>query len=86
MRIFRQIVGLDTIERAVRVVQAQQESIKHLHYQLARAELQYARSCRDLIGHFLYSLENEIDVAEQLRAGLRDLNDEVARLEEHAPR
>lgn len=77
---------------AVLIVEEQQEIIRKqrrlLQIKDAQAEarkLEYVRNTRDLIENFWIAQEGGIDVREPLLLGLRDLRDEVARLEEHAP-
>ena len=49
-----------------------------------KQELQHARSTRDLVAHFLAVVDNDDPaLRDGIEAGLSDLNDHVARLEEH---
>jgi len=70
-------------DRVMALLQAQTEEIVRLNLQ---TDLHHARNVRDLVDSFLQALEYEIP-EEELKAvlekGLRDLNDHVARLEEH---
>ena len=50
-----------------------------------RVDLQHARYVRDLIAHFSRrSMKDEEALRNGIELGLSDLNDHVARLEEHA--
>ena len=63
------------------------DQIEELRGELARLQLAHARNVRDLISHFHHALTEEEDLdalEETLELGLRDMNDSVARLEEHA--
>ena len=54
--------------------------------QLALQELEHARCHRDLLANFLVVLdrpEDEDEIRETLHEALRDMSDQVARLEEH---
>lgn len=47
-------------------------------------ELEHVRNTRDLIQQFIIALDGDTDaLRDNLSAGLRDLSDQVARLEEH---
>ena len=61
--------------------------IQELHAEMARLQLAHARNVRDLISHFHHCVVEGEDMdflEETLEAGLRDMNDSVARLEEHS--
>lgn len=61
------------------------EENARLRAQIAKMDLQHARSTRDLINHFLESLGGDEEALRYgLSSGLADLNDHVARLEEHS--
>jgi hypothetical protein len=51
-----------------------------------KVDLQHAKATRDLVSHFLDAVEEEGGEAlrDGIEAGLADLKDHVARLEEHA--
>lgn len=77
---FQQIVfeQRDRNARLLDLVAQQQSDIIHL-------KLEHARCIRSLLTEFLRVQENGTDVTDLLIAALRDFDDEVARLEEHAP-
>ena len=47
-------------------------------------KLEHVRQIRDLIEQFWLAQEAGLDVRDALHAGLEDMRDHVARLEEHA--
>jgi hypothetical protein len=68
------------------VVMQQSDIIVRQQADIAALKLEYSRWGRDIISNFLVLLENpEIDARDILIEALRDFDDEVARLEEHAP-
>ncbi len=74
------------LETAVDVLGDQRAIIHYLQEEASARRLEYARNTRDLIEHFLITLdEPELhgQVRHQLLDSLTDLSDEVARLEEH---
>jgi hypothetical protein len=71
-------------------IQALEAQLRENIEALERSELQLARSGRDLLDHFLVALDlleegtlPEETLRDGLEAGLEDLRDHVARLEEH---
>ena len=52
---------------------------------LGKVDLQHAKATRDLVAHFLAAVDDAGGEAlrDGIEAGLSDLNDHVARLEEH---
>ena len=66
------------------LVRDQAEVIKMQRLQMERMQLEYARNVRDLIEGFFVVQQSGEDVRDELLEGLRDLQDEVARLEEHS--
>ena len=58
--------------------------IERLQAEMGQLQLAHARNVRDLIENFWIVQEAGLDVREELEAGLQDLRDHVARLEEHA--
>lgn len=80
----RRILNLDTLELAVLVAHQQKLLIDELSAEISRLKLEHARSSRDLLEAFLTTHERGVDVRDELLAGLSDLQDEVARQEEHA--
>lgn len=80
----RGVFGIDTIETLISIGYGQMEVIAELHAENERLKLQHVRQTRDLVEQFWISQEAGLDVREQLFAGLTDLRDHVARLEEHA--
>lgn len=77
MRLLRRLAA------AQRTYLRQAETIQLLLWEIERMRLEHARSTRDLIEQFWICQEGGIDVREPLLNGLRDMRDEVARLEEH---
>lgn len=76
---FRKVLNLDLVDGLIMLTREQQVLQQ-------RSDLQNARNTRDLIQHFLTAIEQDVDrdaLAENLREGLTDLSDHVARLEEH---
>lgn len=67
-----------------RALSRQERAIELLLWKVEQMKLEHARSTRDLIENFYFAQERGVDVREPLLLGLRDLRDEVARLEEHA--
>ena len=62
----------------------QKDIIQRLNHEMAQMTLEHARNTRNLLESFLLCLETpEIDVREPILLGLRDLSDEIARMEEH---
>ena len=60
--------------------------IEQLHAEMGRLQLAHARNVRDLVSHFHHCVVEGEDMdalEETLEMGLRDMNDSVARLEEH---
>lgn len=70
--------------RLWRIARDQREVIMEQRAMMQQMRLEYARCTRDLIEQFWITQEAGIDVRDELREGLRDLQDEVARLEEHS--
>jgi hypothetical protein len=61
------------------------EENERLRAQIAKMDLDHARATRDLVSHFLDSLGGDEEALRYgLSSGLADLNDHVARLEEHS--
>ena len=60
--------------------------IRVLEMAMAHVDLNHAKAIRNLTSHFLEALdEPDVDVLRDgIQQGLNDLNDHVARLEEHA--
>jgi hypothetical protein len=87
MRSFLQrVLNLDLLAELAQVARGQQAVILSLQSEIGMMKLIHARAVRDLIEQFLISLdhpEHEDELRERLFLGLRDLSDEVARLEEH---
>lgn len=79
-------LGLHLEARLAEIVKRQQAIILELQSLIVIKELEEARSTRDLIESFLIALdqpEHEEHIRSRLMLGLRDLQDHVARLEEH---
>jgi hypothetical protein len=67
----------------LQVIRHQQAEIEDLKRGFLNYQLAYTRNARDLLAKFLCITEDE-EVRRQLIAGVMDLGDEIARLEEHA--
>lgn len=86
----RRLLNYDTVDVLLQigvgyqeVVKEQGEKIDNLERQLQALRLEHTRNLRDLVEHFFIAQEAGLDVRDELEAGLRDLQDEVARQEEH---
>jgi hypothetical protein len=86
MRIFSIAWGGVSKQRLWSLVLEQRNLLDVQRAHISALELQYARNVRDLISNFRLALENEDDDAlrDGLGLALSDLNDHVARLEEHS--
>lgn len=68
------------------VVLEQKDMLARKDAEIASLRLEHARNIRDLLEKFLVCHEHpEIDVREPILLCLRDLYDEIARMEEHSP-
>ena len=67
---------IDSLEARIQKYKDGQR-LQHLHH---------SRHVRDLLEQFFLAQMSGADVTAELEQGLNDLRDEVARLEEHAPR
>lgn len=67
------------------VVRVQQEVIMRKNAELSALQLAYTRHVRDLVTQFVQAQEAGTDLREILLNAINDLDDEIARLEEHAP-
>jgi predicted DNA-binding protein YlxM (UPF0122 family) len=75
----------DIIFRQREIMEEQEAKIRVLRMAMDKVDLMHARATRDLVAHFLAAVEEEDEVLRDgIEAGLSDLNDHVARLEEHA--
>lgn len=70
--------------RMWKLIHDQHRCINDQRAEMDRRQLEYARNVRDLIEQFFLVQEEGHDVREKLLSGLRDLRDEVARMEEHS--
>lgn len=66
----------DLIYRQSKIIAAQRREMDEM-------QLEYARNVRDLLENFWIAQESGMDVREPLLIGLQDMQDAVARLEEH---
>ena len=67
------------------IIQEREATIRVLRMAMDRVDLAHAVATRDLVEHFLAALdEDEEAIREGILNGLSDLNDHVARLQEHA--
>jgi hypothetical protein len=66
---------------------AEKDINARLAAEIDRLKLEHARTCRDLTEAFLTAVSDpeREDIRDKLIDALRDFDDEVARLEEHAP-
>lgn len=80
----RKILNLDVLGQSVTLNLEQAATIKRLRKELAQKDLEHIRAVRDLVEQFFIAQEAGLDVRDQLEAGLTDLRDHVARLEEHS--
>lgn len=69
--------------RATDLLCRQSEIIRAQRSEMDQMQLEYARNVRDLLENFWIAQESGMDVREPLMIGLRDMEDAVARLEEH---
>lgn len=89
--LWRKLTGADVddlIEIATEfqtIVFLQRDMLCRQQADILLLKLEHARGCRTLIENFLRIQEGGLDVRDELIAALRDFDDEVARLEEHAP-
>ena len=68
----------------LQVMAGQSIEIDHLQREVEQSGLEYARNLRDLIVRFRIAIETpEDDIRDALDEAIRDLDDEVARAEEH---
>ena len=66
------------------VVFQQRDIIQRKDEEILRLKLEYSRWGRDIIQNFLIALDSpDVDVRDLLWQAVADMNDEVARLEEH---
>ena len=73
--------ALDVLD-AQRTLSVKDAEIQELQRLLIVQQLDYTRNARDLLAKFL-PLTEDNDIRQQLIAGVMDLGDEIARLEEH---
>lgn len=71
------------MREAAELIEAQRDLIESLYARIMLQDLHHVRATRDLVEQFLIAHESGADVRDDLLAGLRDLSDHVARLEEH---
>ena len=84
MSFLRRLLSLDVIGRSIALNVEQDATIKRQREEIARLKLEHIRQTRDLVEQFWIVQEAGTDVREALFAGLSDLRDHVARLEEHS--
>ena len=87
----RRLFNLDVMDAAAQVVARKNRTIREMEVicaekdaEIERLHLAHVRNVCDLIGNFIQGLEEGRDMNETLEAGLQDLKDHVARLEEHS--
>lgn len=80
----RRLLHYDQVDTLLDIAQQQREVIEILSAQLQQKDLENTRNVRNLVEQFLVVQSEGVDVRDDLIQGLRDLNDQVARLEEHS--
>jgi DNA-binding GntR family transcriptional regulator len=83
----RRLLNYDLVIHLAEERRKQNCEIEALHAEVSRLQLAHARNVRDLVSHFHHCVVEGEDMdflEETLEAGLRDMNDSVARLEEHS--
>ena len=67
------------------IIEERDATIRVLRMAMDKVDLQHARNVRDLTERFIQALdEDEEALRDGIAMGLSDLNDHVARLEEHS--
>lgn len=87
--LFRRIFNFDIVDDLLALCREQDAALSKINSERAEYVLENSRATRNLVQAFIVALDEETDhdlLREKLREGLSDLSDEVARLEEHAPR
>ncbi len=80
----RRLTNMDTVDALVAVCEGQMQLIHDQRDEMAARELLHTRHTRDLIVQFREAIERpEDEVIPALDAAIVDLNDSVARMEEH---
>ena len=76
----------DMMIESLQGIQLHKERISELEEQIREMELAHVRNARDLIDNFVAAMEYEDqdEVRDAMENALVDLNDHVARLEEHS--
>ena len=74
------MLAADLLEQQIQV---QAHTIDLLCQQIALMELDHTRFVRNMVSEFLVVQESGIDIRDLLIAGLQDMDDEIARREEH---
>lgn len=89
--VLRRILGAD-VNDVLRIAHefhqitlSQRHVIARQQAEIMRLKLEYSRWGRDIVSQFLVAQQAGTDLRDALTLALRDLDDEVARLEEHAP-
>ena len=73
------------LEEAQEIINDLQATNDVLRQEMDRVDLLHARNVRDLIDNFIAAVDDDPDeLRDGLEQGLSDLNDHVARLEEHS--
>ncbi len=82
----RRLLNYDLVLYLAEDRRQKRSEIERLQSENLHLQLQHARNVRDLIAHFHYSVAEGEDLEmleDVLEKGLQDMNDSVARLEEH---
>ena len=82
----RRLTNYDLVEWLALERKQQGLEIERLRGEMDRMQLSHARNVRDILASVQHEIEegDVDDLLERLEDGLRDMNDSVARLEEHA--
>lgn len=84
MSLLRKLLNLDVLSQSVSLNIDQDATITRQRKEIERLKLEHIRETRDLVEQFFIAQEAGLDVRDALEAGLNDLRDHVARLEEHS--
>ena len=76
----------EEVQRLQAELEEKESLVRVLRLAMDKVDLQHAKAVRNLTSHFLEALEEDDVQAlrDGIEAGLSDLNDHVARLEEHS--
>ena len=83
MRLLRAFSNARHADDLLDIAKQQQHLIRELRYDKKRLQLDNIKTRRDLLLKFRIALEADWDIRDELDAAISDLEDEVARREEH---